>query len=96
MSAENLFAAERAKRIAQDVVETALEKAGVFKDGEWEDWWFDDYDASIEISGFPKGRVLTKDEQAAIWALGFDRCWVHACPRGEQTRKTETYYSKTV
>ena len=50
---------------------------------------FDFYDCSVEIWA-DSGAELSDDEQATLWTLGFDRCWV--CWRDEA--KTEKYYAQ--
>ncbi len=60
-----------------------LEESGI----KYDDWWVDDYDGSIEITGCAD---LTAEQQAALWAAGFDRAWSH--PGSEQVGEVEKYY----
>ena len=40
------------------------------------DWTFDDYDASFELKKVRRKVVLSAEQQAALCALGFMRCWI--------------------
>lgn len=70
--ADDLFAASRAQGIAEDVILTALERAGIH----CEDFSHDEYDASIELKD-SKLAELSPVHLEEIRRLGFDRVWLH-------------------
>jgi hypothetical protein len=54
--------------------------------GEYTHNTIDTYDTSIEFKDCDPAMRLTPEQQAALWALGFWRCWL--CHEGG----AETYY----
>ena len=77
--AAKLFRAERAMSDAQEEIEEALVKAGIFQSltRGWEDWWHDNYDTSIEIKFSGANVALTDEHLMALHDMGFSRVWTH-------------------
>lgn len=73
----------------RDLIEDRISSALTASDIRFSDWTADGYDGSIEIYGFD-GR-LSVDQQAALWALGFDRAWTH--PGESKVKELEIYYA---
>jgi hypothetical protein len=81
--AAKLFAARaRLDALEDELFEVVQRRLGI----EIESVRFDPYDASLEIEA-PAAEVrLTDEAQAALWALGFSRCWV-------TSKAGESYYA---
>ena len=62
-----------------------LEDAGISGD-HYSDYHFDPYDSSIEFDCCAPDLRLAPEHQAALWNLGFARCWLN------HSDGWETYY----
>ena len=68
-----------------DELYQACEAAGI-SGNHYCDWHFDSYDGSIEFDGCDDDWRLTPEGQAALWKMGFLRCWLN------HKDGSETYY----
>ena len=86
--ADQFFAAYRQSKVLEGELERAILKV-IGKDPEDPDDWgfddflFDDYDASFELRRCTESFVLTEDQKSALRAMGFTQCWFCEKPPGE-------------
>ena len=71
--AERAFAASRARDKVEDELGDVLSEA--CGEGNWEDFQWDYYDASLEVYGVTERESV---DLAPIRAAGFARVWLHA------------------
>ena len=86
--ADQFFNAYRQSKVLEGELERAVLSV-MGKDPEDPDNWgfddflFDDYDASFELRGCIESFVLTEGQKSALRAMGFIQCWFCEKPPGE-------------
>jgi len=64
---------------------------------EWDDFWFDTYDESLELSGIPIGIELTDDQKTVLRNAGFNKVWLNYIDGNERLyllQKGTEHYQK--
>lgn len=84
--AERIFKARMDFNLADADLYEILCEHGSINGHMFENWHFDDYDSSIEFDGCANDWRLTADDQALLWASGFQRTWLN------HQDGSETYY----
>lgn len=82
--AELLFAAAGTLATAEERLMLAID--AVFGD-DWDDYTFDYYDRSIEISGVGEAIDCGQLKLQPIWDAGFSLCWLHSGKKCESNQK---------
>ena len=73
-TAREMFTAHREHSWSETALYSYLKSIGIIH---YEDWRIDDYDSSFELFGCRKGFVLSEEQQKALCAFGFKKCWIH-------------------
>jgi hypothetical protein len=98
--AQRFFDAKIAYMLAEADMNDAIERIvcsvkGDLIDNEppYGDTTYDYYDRSFELKGCAADLELSREQRAALWDLGFARCWLCYETRG---RRYERYYCGSI